>query len=222
MLILPLVPQTSQLQFSTRLPFIKPVEVLQVSSNGRLYRDDSLGLCIDIPEGAIPEGCLLYLEIAICLYGPFNFCDALYPIAPILMLHPQNNIMLNKSIKITLPHILFIEDATDDDVEFFGIQVIKAHHSSQDQRILFNTVVEDSTISFHSCNGYGLATFSLSHFCFVTLRATSSSEVAERKGYCICPLLPSSQAVASGSFAFHLCVTYFMAPCLKVCCTVFS
>ena len=209
------------LRFSSELPFIKPVEVLQVSRKGKLYRDDSLGLCIDVPEGAVPEGRLLQLEIGMCLYGPFKFPGDLYPIAPILMLCPQNNIKLNKSMRVTLPHIL--SDTNENDVESFGVQVIKADHTSLfiACETIFDTIIGESNLFFHTSNNYEFATFALSHFCFVTIRATANlQELAKKRGYCICPLIPSPKALSSGSFMYPLCVTYFIEPCLEVCIVI--
>ena len=202
------------LQFSADIPFIKPVEVLQVSSKGRQYCDDSLGLCINIPEGAVPEGSLLQLEVGMCMYGPFTFPGNLYPIAPILMLCPQNDIRLNKELRITLPHI--ISHATEKDLEILGIEVIKADHRSLFVacECIFNNIIGESNLSFHTSDNYEYLSFTLSHFCFVTLRGTTKREIAERMGYCICPLLPNPSS--SSNYTYHLCLTYFMKPCLNV------
>ena len=209
------VPQASKL--SSVLPFVKPVEVIQVSSKGGLYLDDSLGLYINVPEGAVPEGSLLHLEIGMCLYGPFRFPKDLYPIAPILMLCPQSDIKLHKSVTITMPHI--IADAEDIDSEAHGIQVIKADHSSilQASKSMFNIVLQNSNLSFHIRDGFALASFTLSSFSFVSVfEKRENIGVAKSRGYCICPLLPLPSAISSGTFTFYLCVTYFMRPCLEV------
>ena len=212
----PLVCQT--LKFSNKLSFIKPVEVLQISSKGKQYCDYSTGLCIDIPEGAVPEDSIVQLEIGMCLFGPFKFPGNLNPIAPILMLCPQNDVHLNKNMRVTLPHI--IEDAIDSDEEALGIQVVKADHNDlvEGDECVFDTILATgaSEISFHCNNGRELITFSLPHFCFITLRAKYSKEVAERAGYCVCPLFPTPKAVTSESGDYCLCVTYFMDPCLEV------
>ena len=205
------------LQFYSKLPFIKPVEVFQISSRGGQYRNDSLGLCIDVPEGAVPEGRLLQLEIGMCLYGPFKFPGNLYPIAPILMLCPQSNIKLSRRLRITLPHI--ISDADEGEIDFFDVQVIKADHTSlfTATETIFDNIIGESNLSLHTSSNCEVATFELSHFCFVTLRATANlQELAERMGYCICPLLPSPKAMSSGNFMYPLCVTYHIKPCLEV------
>ena len=207
------------LRFSTKLPFIKPVKVLQVSSKGKQYTDRSLGLCIDVPEGAVPEGSLLYLEVGMCLYGPFKFPNDLYPISPILMLCPQTDTKLNQSIKVTLPHIM--KDVTNENVEKFGIQVVKADHTGLvfGDTCVFDSVVGDSNPLVHNKEGKGYVTFSLHHFCFVCIRTDHKFEDVECGGYCICPLLPvprDSVFKSPCDIFYHLCVTYYMDPCFKV------
>ena len=211
---------TQALRFSTILPFIKPVNVLQVSSKGKLYTDISLGMSIDIPEGAVPENSLLQLEVGMCLYGPFKFSDDLYPISPILMLCPQTDIKLNQSIKVTLPHIM--KDVTSENVEELGIQVVKADHTSLvfDDSCVFDSVVGDSNPLVHNKDGKGYVTFSLRHFCFVCVRTDHKFEDVVCGGYCICPMLPVPRDNVFKSpcdIFYHLCVTYCMDPCFKVC-----
>ena len=155
-------------------------------------------------------------KLACGLYGPFKFPNNLHPIAPILMLYPNYDIKLSKCLQITLPHI--VEDAKDNDVDTLGIKVIKADHMSflKTGLGIFETVIGDSNLHFHSNTDSDLATFSLPHCCFVTIQAEESNEVAKRKGYCVCPLLPPPKDVSSGTFTFYFCVTYFMKPCLIV------
>ena len=215
-----LKPEVHQaLQFYTQVPFIKPVKVLHISCKGKRYSDSSLGLCIDIPEGAVPEGSLLQLEVGMCLYGPFKFSDDLYPISPILMLCPQTDIKLNQSIKVTLPHIM--KDVTNETVKELGIQVVKADHASLvfGNTCIFNNVIGDSNPLVHNKDGKGYVTFSLQHFCFVCVRTVHKFEDVECGGYCICPLLPTLRDNVFKSpcdIFYHLCVTYYMDPCFKV------
>ena len=204
-------------KFSKQLPFIKPVEILQVSSSGKQYCDESLGLSIDIPQGAVPESSLLHLEVGMCLYGPFKFPTDLCPIAPILMLCSRNDITLHKDIQITLPHNIIFDDTNNTATN--GIKVIKANHRSlfETGESVFNNIVQHCDILFCTQNSFGLATFSLRSFSFVTLFADRDNfEVARQRGYCVCPLFPLPSAHPTVSLTFYLCVTYFMKPCLEV------
>ena len=196
-------------------PFIKPVDTVEISSNGGRYCNVPLGVYIDIPRGAVPESCLLRVEVGVCLYGPFEFPDNLYPITPVLMMHPRHDIQLNKRLRIMLPHV--IESAEDTDIEVLGIEVIKGSPScvlGDSDRYVFNTVIKDSDISFCTLEGKGYLTFHLSHFCFIAVRASTMRVNAERCGYCICPLF---RPTSSKNFEYHLCVTYYMDTFHEVC-----
>ena len=206
------------IQFLPHLPFIKPVEVFQVTSTGGVYRDDSLGICITVPEDAVPEFTIFPIEVGTFLYGRFQFPEGSTPISPILMLCPQKNIPLKKPITVTLPHILF--EATKGDVESLNIRVVKADHTSflfpnsgLEKSVFEDINLIESRISFDDQNSI---TFSVSHFCFFSVRANN----AKKKRCCICPLIPIDRS--TGAFTYRLCVTYFMQPCIQVRCIFIS
>lgn len=181
-----------------------------------MYRDDSLGISITVPKGAVPEFTIFPIEVGTFLYGPFQFPEGSTLIAPILMLCPQNNIPLKKPVTVTLPHILF--EATEGDVEPFNIRVVKADHENVQASDLEKCVFEDinpfdSHASFNDPNSI---TFSVSHFCFLSVRA----ENVKKKKCCICPLIPINRS--TGAHIYRLCVTYFMQPCIQVRCMFIS
>ena len=208
---------------SSLLKFVKPVEVLQVTHEGKDFFEDSLGVCIKFPKGAIPKGSQLHLEVGMCLYGPFEFPANTSPIAPILTLCPQESIPLLKPITITLPHI--IDQATESDVKDAGIKVLKADHNcllqgTPDLPSLYVFEDIDSSISFEQIGDENYATFPLLHFCFITLRRDRSiqSDFAKRINitYCISPLYPRNIAAATSEIPYHYPITYYMKPCFEV------
>ena len=165
----------------------------------------------------MPENSILHLKVGMCLYGPFKFPTDLCPIAPILMLCSQNDVTLHKNIKITLPHSITFDDTNDTGT--YGIKVIKADHRSlfETGECVFSSVVQNCGLLFHTQNSFGLATFSLQNFSFITLFTNRDNfEVARQRGYCICPIFPFPSAHSPDSLSFYLCVTYFMKPCLEV------
>ncbi len=189
------------------IEFIKPPVQLDITSKGATYHDDSLGLHIEVPEEAVSED--LCLNIGMTLYGPFQFPSA--PISPILVLEPNNKTQLHKPVRITLPHII--------QGEKFCARVIKASHASDllTGEYKFCDIAEDCEIKLHTRNNKCFATFLLSHFCFVALRMDAGrQEYAYQVGCCICPMVPSHDAMRSPEFTFILGVTYFMDPCLEV------
>ena len=201
------------LQFLPHLPFITPVDVFQVTSAGGVYKDDSLGISITVPEGAVPDFTIFPIEIGTCLYGPFQFPEESTLISPILMLCPQIKISLKKPIIVTLPHLLI--KATDSDIEYFNIRVVKANHevfcdSFSEKYVLNDINLSESRISFDNQNSI---TFSLSHFCLVSVLGDLKRD-AEKIGYCIYPLIHRDMNVIS----YRLCVTFCMKPFIKVRC----
>ncbi len=180
-----------------------------------MYRDDSLGISITVPEGAVPEFTIFPIEIGTCLYGPFQFAEGSTLISPILMLCPQKNIPLKKPITVTLPHLL--TEATKSDIESFNIRVVKADHESllffdfDVKKCLFEDInLCESRISFDNRNSI---TFSVSHFCFLSVLGDLKMN-AQKIGYCVYPLIRRDMNVIS----YRLCVTFLMAPFIKVRC----
>lgn len=191
--------------------------MIQVGYEGGQYLNVSLGVHIDIPKGAVPKGSLLRLEIGVSLYGPFEYPPESKPVSPILMLCPQEDIQLQKAVRVTLPHVL--HEATDDNVD---IGVMKTDHSSlffDSSDFCLCKFVElsqdECEVKLHSNDDGGYATFSLSHFCFVYLRENFTSEDVIKRGYCICPMFPR-QPSSDGTSTYHFCVTFFMKPCIEV------
>ena len=185
-----------------------------------MHSDSDLGLCIDIPAGAIPEDLQLRLEVGMSLFGPFKFQPNSSPISPILMLCPQEDIALQKPIKITLPHIL--DGLVDSDVEALGIRVTKADHQflfsylgGPLQCVFEDLDLEQSKISFETRDDKEYAIFSISHFCFLCLRQNTKCKSVKGKNYCISPMYPMETAQGS-ALTYHFPVTYYVDPWIKV------
>ena len=86
------------------VPFLSQVEVLTCDSSGCEYYNYNHGIMLRIPDDAIPPGMVIHLEVAVALYGPFQFPDGSCPISSILWLCFQENVELRKPIDIILPH----------------------------------------------------------------------------------------------------------------------
>ena len=192
---------------SSPLNFIKPAEVIQVTDKGILYSEESIGLWIDIPKGAIAKGLQLGLKVGMSLHGPFQYPAETSSIAPILMLCPDKDITLLKPIKVTLPHN--IHQATKYSLETLGIHVVKANHSTG---YVFEDISE-SKISLETREMKEYAVFSVTHFCFLSLRCDSSSKAARTKTCCIGPMYPSEFKFPC---TYHLPITYYMDPWIEV------
>lgn len=201
------MPDSHKLVLPVPLSFIKPVKLFQVTKKGEEYVDDSLGLHIVVPEGAVSEDYHLKLEVGMCLHGPFLLPPRTIRTSPILMLHPQENTILRKPIEVTLPHIVSKVTKTCD------IQVIKADFRAKGQ---YSFCDIECSINMHRKYNKSYATFSLTHFCFISLRAKIDRQEALTCGYCICALCPFPLPPACSSFSYFLALTFDMDPCIEV------
>ena len=49
------------------VPFLDQVRILEFDTNGREYKSNEHGITINIPEGAIPHGQIVHIEVAVAL-----------------------------------------------------------------------------------------------------------------------------------------------------------
>ena len=188
--------------------FITPVEVFQVTSNGGTFNNDRIGLQIEVPPGAISSGSVLSLEVGMCLFGPIEYPESSIPISPILLLHAQQDIPLQKPVYVTLPHNISLKDTQNLDIH------VLIADCEQEELVPFNFYdIEKEEFSTHVRNGQGYATFSLSHFCFISLGVGIEKERDLKRSCCICPLM---QTASTWPRYFKLVLVYNMKPCMEV------
>ncbi len=54
------------------VPFQDHVTVIEFDASGGEYKNNEHDITLSIPEGAIPHGEIVHIEVAIALYGPFS------------------------------------------------------------------------------------------------------------------------------------------------------
>ena len=197
------------------VPFIGEVEVITCDSRGCEYWNPDHDITVQIPPGTIPPGISVQIEVAVTLYGPFQFPNSSFPISPILWLCSQREIAFKKPIKIILPHIV------NNSQMNFGIKFAKADHKwySIDKSGTKCYVFEPVDTAFanvkEESRNYGL--LSISHCCFFCITADSSfrSDVALGAGYCFwCIEKPLSPPQTRDKVL--LCTTFFLNTCSTV------
>ena len=171
-----------------------------------------------IPDDAIPPGIVIHLEVAIALYGPFQFPDGLCPISPILWWCIQENVDLRKPIDIILPH--FLTDAKN-----FEIGFAKADHKQYatdefGQNHYVFQPLETAFIAYKERNqNYGV--LSTEHCCYLCITSNDpqiSSDFALKAGYYLwCIEKPSSNPLTSRARdTLHFCATFCLPTCREV------
>ena len=208
--------QTIGSQVAESVPFLKPIEVIPVTSKGAVYSCEEYGVVVKIPEGALPSWLCSSLEVGIAQHGPFEFPTGVMPISPILWVCMQHESLLLKPVEITLPHCL--TDLTENDPLKGDIGVLKASHSSDytvnsNGRTVFQFREVDGEISFPTSSTN--AVLATKHFCFQCLKVNISPESAKKRGYCLIYGIPKPWP-RSATVDISIGITYFLQTCIEV------
>ena len=211
------------------VPFLGQVEVLEFDSSGGEYKSNNHGITISIPKGAIPQGEAVHMEVAVALFGPFQFSDGKRPISPILWLCPQEDVAFQKPIIIVLPHML--TDVCNKDVDKFGIQFAKADHT--DYRVTPTGTKEyifkpyKSEVALQASSGKHCALLKANHCCFLCLEMKQQNKVtpevarqmAKKTGYfiyCVECLQSPYPSTSPPRDVIYFCVSFMLPTCMKV------
>ena len=180
------------------------------------------GITLTIPEGAVPIGKMIHIEMAVTLYGPFIFPSGTRPISPILWLCPQEEIKFSSPILVTLPH--FLTDLSQQELTQLGVGFAKAdHHGYSASKDNCTVILEYKPCSSQPQFSYnmdkqGFGTLETKHCCLLCLTANQCPELARHAGFVFSRIdyehlsLPLTQVV-------DFCITFFLPSCLKVCKT---
>ena len=209
------------------VPFLDLVEVLTCDSFGCEYYNSGHDITLRIPDGTIPSGMTAHIEVAVTLYGPFQFSDGSCPISPILWVCVQENIKFGKPIEVILPH--FLADLSEDDIERLHINFAKAPHNcySIDEFGLNHysfTQLNSNFIAHNEGNkGYGI--LFTDHCCFfcITSNDPISPSFALKAGYCLWCIekpqqSPGLAAQAGSCDVLLFCATFCLLSCRMVLC----
>ena len=211
------------------VPFQDQISVVEFDNSGGEYKNVDHDITLAIPEGSVPQGEVVHMEVAVALYGPFHFTDGKRPISPILWLCPQENIALTKPISIVLPHILV--NLTQEDITTFGVQLVKADHgeyvtTSEGKRKYYAFRPDNAALELTSTEERGYVVIKTNHFCFICLEmnklGSTTPEVARqmavKMGYYLhcAESLQSPYLVSPPREIIHFCVSFFLETCRKV------
>ena len=185
--------------------------LLDCTGKGLMHTDEEYGFIIDIPEGAIPEGMRLTIDIAISLYGPFHYPRGVQRISPIVWVCVRHfeNFHFLKPVKVSLQHCLKIEKAVDFDL--FGVRFLKAgHYCDESGRYSFQPA--DGVVEPGACEDY--LTLSTTHFCYMCIVSNVKPDTLASIQYCLTPFHPQP-VFQKENDKIHFYVSYFLDACLE-------
>jgi predicted outer membrane repeat protein len=209
------IAQTIGSQFAASVPFLKPIEVISVTSNGAEYSCEEYGVRVKVPEGALPSLTHSTLEVGIASRGPFEFPNGMIPISPILWICMPHESLLLKPVEITLPHCL--TDLTENDPVKDDIGFLKANHhndyiiNSSGKRV-YQFREAEGDVSFPDRSNCGV--LYTTHFCFECLKVNVTPESTKKRGYCLIYGIP--RPWPNMSTDINIGITHYLQTCIEV------
>ena len=184
--------------------------LIDCTEKGVVYKQHDYGFILEIPEGAIPHGQKLMIEIGISLYGPFLYPKGDRRVSPIVWVcvRDQEKFRFLKPVRLTLQHCLDVGDMVDS--ESLGLRFLKASHSQNSEG--FHTFEStEGTVSTSSDPNYLI--LSTNHFCYLCITSNTLPDTLERIQYCLSPYYPQP-VLYNENDELHFYVSFFLQACL--------
>ncbi len=187
---------------------LHPIDMLSLTKVGMRYHNESMGVTIDVPEGAIKEE-VLDMKVGFALYGPFSYPDDLRPVSVVLFLCPQQEVTLLQPIQVTLPLII---DCAQDNINC-GLTPLKACHNDDVKKMNRFEAFDVKYLKIFKHKSFNYSSFLIDHFCYVCLAACPTRPL--NLSYCLSRIKPSVFPLNRQS-TIHFCVSFCIKACLKV------
>jgi len=182
---------------------------LNFNSRGDKYHSEDDDFTLTVPEGALPTGDSISIQVGVVPYGPvgpFKYPDGARPVSPIVWLCSTPKFEFQKPLELSLPHC--IDCNNEEDCR--SLTFLKAGHTANQGSKVFHFEKTDGKASFAPNASYG--TLSMSHFCLYCV-VEYTREDTDRVNYCLVVVRPLRMEKIS---KIYFCLTYFLKTCLKV------
>ena len=141
------------------------VSCMKCDSTGAVFHSSAHDFHIVIPEGAVPKGVVISIEIRLTLIGPFQYpsLDENKPVSPILKLYVQDkpDFQFLKPVEVILPH--YLDLTSEDDSCNLGVEFLRAGHAMNSNQMYEFQQIESNKGIFK--NNVGI--LHTNHFCIV-------------------------------------------------------
>ena len=192
--------------------WFSPVATLsQCTSDGKHYYDEANDFCLEIPEGAIPEGKTITIDIGVALYGPFQYPEGLRPVSPVFWLCVRDNnfSIFSKPVTVTVPHFLYLKN--HDNIESLGPSFLKGDHKPNTQQLHIFQKAE-GTLSVEPLQMYGV--LRTTHFCSLCISCPISKRLAGMEVFCLSAVTPHTFSPTRPSYVYFY-ITYMLQNCIN-------
>ena len=188
--------------------FMTPIKTLSdVTSAGVRYENAANDFTLEVQEGAIPE-----TDVAVALFGPFQFPKGLRPVSPVfwVCVRDQRSFFFSRPVSVTLPH--FLDLGSKEDVKSLGLTFLKASHS-KNSKGMYEFSKTDGEMDFESSHRFGV--LKISHFCSLCIASRDRPECLRMTQFCLTSLLPrSTVSVGKKQYAYFFITFHYLTTCL--------
>lgn len=182
--------------------------------HGTEYHNEAHGVHIVFPQGAVPEGVTVTIELDIMLNGPFNFPDNVKVVSPILWVCVVDypNFRFQKPVFVTLPH--FLDLSCDSDIALLQPCFMKAgHRQEQSEQLTFHPM--DQSEAIYPALGSS-ATIKTDHFCYLCIATNAPTPAIQSKiRYYFASWVPNLSGECQ-SWDVVFSISYLLPTCIKV------
>ena len=135
--------------------------------HGTSYHNGDKNFSLEIPEGAIPVGESITIDIGVALYGP-----CLRPVSPVLWrcVREKKFSQFLKPVTVTVSHFLSLEN--DNDIESLELSFLKGDHEMNSQQ-MYQFQPAEGKIHFEPLKNHGM--LQTTHFCCLCISSRSIS-----------------------------------------------
>ena len=194
--------------------WMKPVGTLtDCTSDGRSYYDKHSDFRLEIPEGAIPEGERIIVDIGVALYGPYQYPKGLRSVSPVfwVCVRGRETFRFLKPVKIMIEHCLRLD--SDTDTHSLGLTFLKGDHSeSTNQKYLLQRLQEDEECEFIANDNH--AVLHTNHFCYQCIARNISKEFIYSANFAFLVFTPKDM-VYSKPVPIFFFVIFLLEACIK-------
>ena len=188
--------------------FVDPVETIKFDCNGGSYSDEDNEVYLRVPEGAIPKGKIISIQVGVSFHSALVplLPREVRPVSPLVKLCVMEEVDFKflKPVRVTLPH--FLDVADEEDAKQMGLQFMKCGHG------LYCFHQSDGEASFYPKSN--TATLRTTHFC--TFCITANQRICSSKvNYRLVKVIPKNRQ--ESMWRVNFCVTYYLKTCLQVC-----
>ena len=191
---------------------VEPIATLSnCTSEGKSYVNKANDFSLEIPEGAIPEGESITIDIGVALYGPYQYPEGLRPVSPVfwVCVRDKTNFQSLKPVTVSIPH--FLNTDSEDDIKSLGLTFLKADHEMNLQH-MYEFQSADGDMHFEPYKDYG--ELKTTHFCSLCIACNISQEVIRKAKLCMYAAIPCTMATREPSYVYFF-VTFHLQTCLE-------